>query len=223
MFSIYDGRKKFYQWDIDRKLIVNDKTISEVHFANCLCSDARKCTPYSIGELLVVDVPNELLTENMDVYVWGYDSGMTKHCVVFDVEKRTKPADYIYTPEEMTTWEQLAEQIALLTKRVEVLEDKLHEITITLNGDTIAFKAPSGITWRDVAAQRLLEEKCPQCRKEYNAVIILGHSVYIKFCPDCYGETTMFRLVEVPSGNPVKADDEVIEGGTYGIATSETV
>ena len=32
MFKIYDGREQFYQWDLDRKLIVEDAAITEVHF-----------------------------------------------------------------------------------------------------------------------------------------------------------------------------------------------
>lgn len=106
MFSILDGREHFYQWDKDRKLIVDDPTITEVHFANCLCPEARKCEVYNGS----VDVPNELLTEYMDIRVWGYDSGMTKYEQVFEVEKRAKPADYIYTPTEVWTVEKAVEE-----------------------------------------------------------------------------------------------------------------
>jgi hypothetical protein len=106
MFSIYDGRNKFYQWDKDRKLIVEDKTIKEVHFANCLCTDARVC---EVREGLV-DVPNELLTQDMDIRVWGYDGKMTKYEAVYEVERRTKPADYIYTPSEVWTAEKAVEE-----------------------------------------------------------------------------------------------------------------
>ena len=114
MFSIYDGREKFYQWDQDRKLIVDDPTITEVHFANCLCPSARKCEVYDywIDDekfFRVADVPNDLLTEYMDIRVWGYDSGMTKYEAVFQVQRRTKPADYVYTQEEVKAWEQIYE------------------------------------------------------------------------------------------------------------------
>ena len=34
MFKIYDGRSEFYQWDLNRKLIISDPTIDEVHFCN---------------------------------------------------------------------------------------------------------------------------------------------------------------------------------------------
>ena len=34
MFKIYDGRDKFYQWDLDRQLIIDDPTVTQVHFCN---------------------------------------------------------------------------------------------------------------------------------------------------------------------------------------------
>lgn len=108
MFSIFDGREKFYQWDKDRMLIVDDPTIIEVHFANCLCPAARKCEVYDYDDgTRVADVPNSLLTEYMDIKVWAYDGEMTKHEATFEIIKRVKPEDYIYTNEEVKTWEQI--------------------------------------------------------------------------------------------------------------------
>lgn len=114
MFSIYDGREKFFQWDLNRKLIVYEPSIKEVHFANCLCENARKCETYTEGNLTLVDVPNELLQEYLEIRVYGYDGEMTKHSAIFEVQKRTKPADYIYTPEERATWEELEERVSEL-------------------------------------------------------------------------------------------------------------
>jgi hypothetical protein len=106
LFHILDGREHFYQWDKDRKLVVGSNSITEVHFANCLCPNARVCeVKTGEGGIRLVDVPNELLTEYLDIKVWGYDSGMTKHEQVFEVEKRPKPADYVYTQTEVWTAE----------------------------------------------------------------------------------------------------------------------
>lgn len=111
MFSIYDGRTQFYQWDKNQKLIVNDGSIIQVHFANCLCANARVCETYTDGAITLVDVPNELITQDYDIKVWGYDGNATKHCAVFEVAKRTKPADYIHTDEELKTWEELESRV----------------------------------------------------------------------------------------------------------------
>jgi hypothetical protein len=103
-------------------LIVDDETIKQVHFANCLCPDATVCEVYNhdddYGGLRLVNVPDELLTQYMDIRVWGYDGEMTKYEQVIEVEKRTKPSDYIYTPEEVKTWEALAAQITQLKDSV---------------------------------------------------------------------------------------------------------
>lgn len=107
MFHLYDGRTQFYQWDINQKLIVDDESIEQVHFATCMCADAKQCETYTEDGTIVVNVPNELLTLGQDLRVWGYDGNATKHSATFGVIKRTKPADYIYTEEEIKTWEKL--------------------------------------------------------------------------------------------------------------------
>ena len=117
MFRIYDGREKLYQWDLNRKLIVDDSSIKEVHFANCLCTSAQVCETYQEGELTVVNVPNNLLQEYMEVKVYGYDGEATKHGAVFEVERRTKPSDYVYTETEVKRFEDLEERITALEEK----------------------------------------------------------------------------------------------------------
>lgn len=111
MFTIQDGRSNFYQWDLNRKLIVEDSTIKQVHFSNCLCVEARVCETYTEDNKTLVDVPNALLQEYLDINVYGYDGEATKHCATFGVIKRTKPADYIYTDEEVNALEEVKADI----------------------------------------------------------------------------------------------------------------
>lgn len=110
MFKILDGRNEFYQWDQNRKIIVSDSTVKEVHFANCLCSTAKVVETYMDGAVTLADVPNVLLTEYQDIKVWGFDGEATKHCATFEVVKRTKPDDYVYTEEEFWTVEKAVEE-----------------------------------------------------------------------------------------------------------------
>lgn len=111
MFKIYDGRNAFYQWDIDRKLIVNDKTINQVHFCNKTAECSLVVEVYTEDGLRVANVPNVLLTTDWRINVYGYDANYTKHCDTFDVIKRSKPEDYIYTENEVNTYTQLIERI----------------------------------------------------------------------------------------------------------------
>lgn len=111
MFKIYDGRTSFYQWDRDRKLIVEDTTIDKVYFCNRLdnCSISR--VVYEVNGMRLVDVPNLILQKAFDMYVYGYDKNYTKHSTTFDVIACSKPEDYICNEEEVKEWEALEERI----------------------------------------------------------------------------------------------------------------
>ena len=112
MFKIYDGRSQFYQWDLDRKLIVEDASINQVHFCNRTDECSLVCEVYDAEGLRLVDVPNVLLQTDWRINVYGYDVNYTKHSVYFNVVKRSKPEDYVYTEEEVHHWEELSEKIA---------------------------------------------------------------------------------------------------------------
>ena len=111
MFRIYDGRDYFYQWDIDRKIIVEDETITEVHFCNRTDDCSLICEVYSEGNLRVANVPNILLQGNWRINVYAYDGSCTKHATKFEVKSRTKPADYIYTETELKNYDDLVARI----------------------------------------------------------------------------------------------------------------
>lgn len=114
MFTIYDGRAEFYQWDVEQKLIVEDSTIDEVHFCNRTDTCSLVCEVYNEGELRVVNVPNILLQQDWRINVYAYCTNYTKHSAVFNVRKRSKPADYMYTETEVKTWDALEERVAYL-------------------------------------------------------------------------------------------------------------
>lgn len=114
MFKIYDGRNHFYQWDLDRKLIVYDDSITEVHFCNKTDECSIVCEVYTEGSLRLVNVPNILLQDNWRLNVYAYDGTYTKQSKQFDVKSRSKPADYVYTETEVKEWETLEQRITSL-------------------------------------------------------------------------------------------------------------
>jgi hypothetical protein len=114
MFSIYDGREEFYQWDKDRKLIVEDKTIKEVHFCNKTDDCSLVCEVYEDGGQRLVNVPNILLTTDWRINVYGYTEDYTKHSACFKVNGRSKPADYVYTETEVLNYNSLLERVEAL-------------------------------------------------------------------------------------------------------------
>ena len=130
MFKIYDGRKEFYQWDLDRKLIVEDKTISEVHFCNRMGAVSVIRYVYEVNGMYLVDVPNILLQDSFRMNVYGYDKNYTKHSKNFNVVARTRPENYVFTDEEVNSWKELDERISALedeTVPEEVIEAAIQE------------------------------------------------------------------------------------------------
>ena len=114
MFKIYDGREHFYQWDLDRKLIVEDPEVTEVHFTNRATNDAYVCETYVEDGKTLVNVPNILLQTNWRIQVYAYDGACTKHDKCYEVIGRSKPVDYVYTETEVKTWESLDARIKAL-------------------------------------------------------------------------------------------------------------
>ncbi len=115
MFKIYDGRYDFWQWDIDRKIVIADKTIDKVHFCNKTSDCSLVVEVYEENGLRLANVPNILLQDNKTIWVYGYCGGCyTKNSASFNVKKRTKPADYIYTETEVETFKKLESRIKKL-------------------------------------------------------------------------------------------------------------
>ena len=114
MFKIYDGREYFYQWDLDRKLVVEDPEITEVHFCNRTDNCSLVCETYVEDGVTLANVPNILLQTDWRIHVYAYDGAHTKHDECYDVKSRTKPADYVYTETEVKTWEELEARIKAL-------------------------------------------------------------------------------------------------------------
>lgn len=112
MFEILDGRKSFFQWDLNQKLIVYDDSITEVHFCNKSDDCALVCKVYSHEDgVQAVDVPNILLQASRDIRVYGVAADHTEHYARFTVIGRSKPADYVYTETECKTFDSLAQRM----------------------------------------------------------------------------------------------------------------
>lgn len=114
IFKIEDGREKFYQWDLNRRILVEDDSITQVHFANAATPTAYVVS-VSAG---TANVPNIILQQNFDIKVYGYDKEFTKFEETFEVEKRSKPQDYVYTETEILNYETLANEIKEIKKEI---------------------------------------------------------------------------------------------------------
>ena len=110
MLTLNDGRSELWQWDTKRKLTV-DAECSQVHFSN-------KVFGRSIDVDVVdgaAEIPDILLQTDRDLTAWAFvgtaENGYTKISKVFKVNRRNKPADYVFTPTEQTTLEEIKERL----------------------------------------------------------------------------------------------------------------
>ena len=134
MFKIYDGRNQFYQWDLDRKLIVEDKTISQVHFCNRTDDCSLVCEVYEENGLTLVNVPNILLQEDWRINVYAYDGKHTKHSEQFDVVRRSKPESYVYTETEVLNYSVLLDRMEGIEENIgDAVKDYLEENNIQVD------------------------------------------------------------------------------------------
>ena len=122
MIKLADGRGSLFQWDTGRQV---ECDAEQVHFSN-----------HHYGTSIDVDVqngkatiPNQLLTSATPLKAWAWvtDSNgeYTKEEQIFIVAKRNKPSDYVYTPTEIKTWQDLQNQIGDLNNLTTAHKDNL--------------------------------------------------------------------------------------------------
>lgn len=120
------------QWDVGRQVKV-DKDVDMVHFSN---------RPYGYSKNVkvtdgVADVPDMFLTSCAPLRIWAYvgdfEKGYTKIEKIYEIKPKNRPEDYIYTPEEVKTWEKLQDEIGdladLATNEKSNLVAALNEVT----------------------------------------------------------------------------------------------
>lgn len=111
-----EGRTSFYQWDIDQKLTLDGLAVGdEVHFANVTTPEALIVKAYEAEEgVVVVDVPNALLATAYTLKAYRFirqeDGSYTEEDYAFEVQRRPKPAGYIYTEMEVTDVETVVDK-----------------------------------------------------------------------------------------------------------------
>lgn len=134
MFEIYDGRSSFYQWDLNRKIIVKDESINQVHFCNGTDECALVVDVYEEDGKRIADVPDVLLQTARTISVFGYcGKCFTKQSARFFVIPRRKPSDYVYyNGAEEAIKSHNAELLALTGGDKETAEDAITSINADL-------------------------------------------------------------------------------------------
>ena len=113
MLTLNDGRSELWQWDTGRTLTV-DTDCSQVHFSNKVFG---RSIDVNVANGVAI-IPDVLLQTDKDLNVWAFsgtaENGYTKISKTFKVNRRNKPADYVFTPPEQTSLEEIKEKIDYL-------------------------------------------------------------------------------------------------------------
>lgn len=137
----------FYQWDLDRTIIVEDGGIcDQVHFSNGP-GEALVCPIKSENGIRFVDVPNILLQKSEVIYAYLYtmaeDGTRTRCSFRFSVSARPRPAEYVYTETETLSYHALLERIKELEEKgvsdeqvAKAVEEYLEENPAGVNFET---------------------------------------------------------------------------------------
>ena len=129
MLELNDGRSELWQWDTGRTLTV-DTDCSQVHFSNKVFG---RSIDVNVADGVAI-IPDVLLQTDKDLNVWAFsgtaENGYTKISKTFKVNRRNKPADYVFTPVEQTTINQLKSDLANLENLLIQIQDKLNQGTV---------------------------------------------------------------------------------------------
>ena len=132
MFSIYLlDSSKLFQWDLNRKIkIIGKEDVDEVHFSHVGDEEALVIKPIKENNILIANIPNILLQESKDIFVYLVSKDKTLKETFFTVGRREKPTDYLYTEIDILNY-------SSLEKRLAELEEKLNNISVEETDPTV--------------------------------------------------------------------------------------
>lgn len=140
MFYLENNREQLYQWDSNQRIIVDDETITHIHYCNRTDSEALVVEVYEEGGKRFANIPNILLQDAWNICVYAYCNGYyTKQSKLIKVIKRSKPATYVYTETEKVQWAELeaeikAEMVAMETRVLAIADNTLTQCANVIKG-----------------------------------------------------------------------------------------
>lgn len=105
------------QWDKGRKLQITLSSLPasfEVHFANKRAENAYVVDATASNGVAIINIPNAILRNPVDAMAWIYlvngEAGETVKTIHLPIERRTKPADYVYEEAEIANFREIVNQ-----------------------------------------------------------------------------------------------------------------
>ena len=138
MVTLVDG--DLYQWDTGRVVLIDpriENEVKEVHFTNKKIDFAYVAKTYSKNGNMYCAIPNILLQQYYDIYCYEVryndDGEESVSTTIFNVTKRNRPLDYVYTEPEKYTYRELEERIEKLEASFEEVKTTADEASVLAN------------------------------------------------------------------------------------------
>ena len=164
MLTLNDGRSELWQWDTGRTLAV-DADCSQVHFSNKVFG---RSIDVNVTDGVAI-IPDILLQTDKDLNVWAFvgttENGYTKISKTFKVNRRNKPADYVFAPTDQMTLQTIQRQIGdladLTTEAKENLVAAINEaaasggsgsMDLRVADGYVQYSTDGGSTWENLIA-----------------------------------------------------------------------
>lgn len=234
--TLDDGRTELWQWDTGRKIVVDDKSVSEVHYSKY--SSTQAITREVINGK--AEIPNYLLQDTHDVTVYAYsgsiENGYTVAEKTFSVAKKPKPANYVETKEDQAILAKLKEEIGdlseLQTEAKDNLVSAINEAAASgadwaqndPDGDGYVANRPGG--YDVIETRKILETTLVSADDDMNMVVAdadfflaEGDSVYVSIGGAPEVTCKVFMTTETDGGPAAlysfgsKSYDEISTGG----------
>lgn len=198
--TLDDGRQELWQWDTGRKVVVDDGSISEVHFSK-YSSNRAITRAVTDGK---AEIPDFLLQDTHAITVYAYsgsiENGYTKAEKTFNILKKPKPSDYVATAADQAILAKLKADIGDLTSLWTNAKDNL---VAAVN----EVATSGGADW----AQNNPTEKD-----------------YVKNRPGGYDVVTPEKIISeyeflggTPNNLPIELSEPLIEGRSYRLTLSK--
>lgn len=133
MITLIDG--DLYQWDTGRVILVEPDTgytIHEVHFTTKKMEFAYVVNTYDENGSTYAKIPNIILQQYQDIICYevreNEDGEESVSSTTFDVIKRNRPVDYVYTETEQYTYKELNSRVTILESEFKDMKDSLNEV-----------------------------------------------------------------------------------------------
>lgn len=128
--TLTNDRKYFWQWDTNQYLITEGLPVgAEIHYDMPDVDVPLKTLVENKDDFLIARVPDELLQYAGKFTVWVYlteeniSGNRTVYSRSYNVEKREKPPDYVYTETEKLDFDTLSDRLTKVEKTLDNLSN----------------------------------------------------------------------------------------------------